>query len=344
MANIGLIYDPIFLEHDTGKHVENSQRLVHTINLLQETGLIEKLLTVNPVEANVEQIASVHATQYIQQVERVCQNGGGNLDLDTVLSPQSYRAALKAAGAAITAVDMVMTKRIKHAFALVRPPGHHATCWHGMGFCVFNNIAIAAKHALLKYNLKKILIVDFDVHHGNGTQDTFYMDPSVLYFSTHQYPLYPGTGHINEIGGRDGEGFNVNVPLAPGCGDMEYQTVYEDILAPVAMRFRPELILVSAGYDAHWADNLASMKLSVWGFSRITEILKVLADNICEGKIVFTLEGGYNIEALAYSIAATLNILIGNKEIDDPLGRKSSSVNKSEFEKFVNLIKEKHAI
>lgn len=344
MKRVGLVYDPAYLEHDTGAHVENAQRLTSTIEILETTGITDRLILVPAREATPEEIAAVHSTEYISQVQMICERGGGNLDLDTVTSPESFKAALMAAGGLISAVDAVIKKHVNSAFALVRPPGHHATCWHGMGFCLFNNIAIAAKYALAKYNINKILIVDFDVHHGNGTQDTFYTDPGIYYFSTHQYPLYPGTGHINEIGAREGEGFNMNVPLIPGCGDYEYQTIYEDILAPVAMRYKPQLILVSAGYDGHWADNLASMQLSVSGFARIAEILEVLALSLCQGNLVFTLEGGYNHSALAYSIAATCNILMGNKEFEDPLGIHESTNNVNDFTKFVKMLKEKHEI
>ena len=341
---VGLIYDPIYLEHDTGNHVENAQRLITTMSLLEESQLKDKLVLLPPRAATIDELSAVHAKEYISSIQNKAEGGGGWLDADTVMSPGSYNAAIYAAGGVITAVDAVMNKRVNSAFTLVRPPGHHATCWQAMGFCLFNNVAIAAKYALANFNIERVLIVDFDVHHGNGTQDTFYADPHVLYFSTHQYPFYPGTGNVNETGTRDGEGFTVNVPLIAGCGDEEYQAVFEDILAPIARRFQPQLILVSAGYDAHWADNISSMKLSVPGFARIVEIIKTLDEILCQGSLVFTLEGGYHLEALPASVNATLEILLGNHEIADPLGKQESKTRPANFDSFIGMVKDTHQI
>ena len=344
MRRVGLVYDPVYLEHDTGTHVENIQRLTTTLSLLEESQLKDDLTLLSPRPATVDELSMVHAKEYIAQVERKCESGGGWFDPDTVASPGSYKAAIYAAGGALIAVDAVMSKRTESAFALVRPPGHHATCWHAMGFCLFNNVAVAAKYALANYNIERVLIVDFDVHHGNGTQDTFYADKNVLYFSTHQYPFYPGTGSIDDTGAREGEGFTVNIPLIAGWGDSEYQAVFEDILAPVAMRFQPQLILVSAGYDAHWADSIALMQLSVSGFARLVEILKLLADTLCQGNLVFTLEGGYHHQALSASIVASLSILLGNKEITDPLGKKESKTRAANFDNLIKMVKDKHQL
>ena len=341
---VGMVYDPVYLEHETGTHVENKDRLTATISLLEESGLRDKIALLPPRAAEIDELTLVHAREHISHVEAQCSQGGGWLDADTVTSPGSYNAALHAAGGVLTAIDEVMTKRVDNAFALVRPPGHHATCWHAMGFCLFNNIAIGAKYALANYNIERILIVDFDVHHGNGTQDTFYADPNVLYFSTHEYPFYPGTGSIDETGAREGEGFTVNVPLIAGWGDEEYKAVFEDVLAPLARRFNPQLVMVSAGYDAHWADGLALMQMSVSGFARLVEILKILADTLCQGKLVFTLEGGYNHEALSSSIAATLDILLGNKDITDPLGIKQGLTKPDGFDNLLQMVREKHGI
>jgi acetoin utilization deacetylase AcuC-like enzyme len=344
MTRVGFIYNPIYLEHDTGNHVENTKRLTSVMSLLEENHLIDMLTVLPPRPATLEELSKIHAKEYVAQVQSKCENGGGWFDADTVASRGSYQAAIHAAGGVITAVDAVMQGSVDTAFALVRPPGHHATCWHAMGFCLFNNIAIAAKYALANYNIERTLIIDFDVHHGNGTQDAFYTDPNVLYFSTHQYPLYPGTGSINETGARAGDGFTVNVPLIAGWGDKEYEVVFEDILAPIAMRFKPQLILVSAGYDAHWADNIAMMKLSVTGFSRLTEIIKVLSDTLCQGNLVFALEGGYHHVALSASVAASLNILLGNKEIMDPLGKQESATRPVNFDGFIKTVKDKHQL
>jgi acetoin utilization deacetylase AcuC-like enzyme len=342
--SVGLIYDPVYLEHDTGTHVENSQRLIATVSHLEDTHLNDKLVLLSPRAATYEELTSVHAPEYITKIRSQVEKGGGWLDHDTVVSPGSYNAAIYAAGGALTAIDAVVNRQVNSAFALVRPPGHHATCWQAMGFCIFNNIAIAAKYALANLDINRILVIDFDVHHGNGTQDTFYADRHVLYFSTHEYPFYPGTGSIDETGARDGEGFTVNVPLLAGWGDDEYQTVFEDVLAPVAKRFEPQLIMVSAGYDAHWADSLASMQLSVSGFARLTEIIKTLADMLCKGRMVFVLEGGYHLEALSLSVAATLDILCGNNQISDPLGRQYARSRPVSFDNFMKMVKEIHQI
>jgi acetoin utilization deacetylase AcuC-like enzyme len=341
---VGLIYDPVYLEHDTGTHVENAQRLVATMSHLEENHLKDKLSLLSPRAATIDELATVHAPEYISRIRNQVERGGGWLDADTVTSPGSYNAAIYAAGGVLTAVDAVMNRQVNSAFALVRPPGHHATCWQAMGFCLFNNIAIAAKYALANFDIKRILIIDFDVHHGNGTQDTFYADPQVLYFSVHEYPFYPGTGSIDETGARDGEGFNVNVPLLAGWGDDEYQAVFEDVLAPIAERFEPQIILVSAGYDAHWADSLAMMQMSVSGFARLAEITKTLADMLCQGRMVFTLEGGYNLEALSLSIAATLDTLRGNRQISDPLGKQETNSSPVNFDNFIKMARKIHQI
>lgn len=339
---VGLIYDPVYLEHDTGTHVENIQRLLSTLSVLEENNLKNRLHLLQPREATSEELRKVHSPEYIAQVQSYSEQGGGWINADTAVSKGSYNAAIYAAGGLLTAVDAVMSKIVDSAFALVRPPGHHATCWQAMGFCLFNNIAVAAKHALSNFNLERILIVDFDVHHGNGTQDAFYANQQVLYFSTHEYPLYPGTGSINETGAGDGEGYNVNVPMLAGWGDEEYQAVFEDILAPMTKRFEPQLILVSAGYDAHWADRLSMMDVSITGFARLIEILKTLAGMFCMGRLVFTLEGGYHMTALPYSISATLDVLLGNRDISDPLGKSETGKKTVSFDDFIRMIKEIH--
>ena len=341
---VGIVSDPVYLEHDTGMHCENANRLTSILDALEEHNLNDKLVHLTPRPATVDEIAMVHAKEYISRIKNTAERGGGMLDPDTVMSSGSYDAAVKAAGGVITAVDAVLNKEVNTAFSLVRPPGHHATCWQAMGFCLFNNIAIATRYALAHFNLNKILIVDFDVHHGNGTQDTFYSDPKVLYFSTHQYPFYPGTGRVDETGTRDGKGFTVNVPLVGGWGDEEYQAVFEDILAPVARRFQPELIMVSAGYDAHWADGISSMEVSVPGFVRLAEILTILADKLCDGRLVFTLEGGYDYQALSSSVVSTLNRLLGIPEIYDPLGKRPEKALSKNFDDLINLIKDTHKI
>lgn len=323
---VGLVYDPIYLKHDTGNHVENSQRLVTTIDLLQESQLLDKLTKLPPRAASLEEISLVHSDYHIARVQSYSSRGGGWLDGDTIASPDSYEVALYAVGGVLRGVDAVMTGEVNHAFALIRPPGHHATADQAMGFCLFNNVAIAAKYALKNHNLERVLIADFDVHHGNGTEEIFYKDPRVLYFSTHQYPHYPGTGDMGDDGADEGKGTTVNVPLPAYCGDSEYIRAYKELLAPVARRFKPQLILVSAGYDNHWADSLSMIQLTVDGFANIVSIIKDLADELCQGRLLISLEGGYHLAALSFSIKATLEVLLGLPLSADPLGEPKGSM------------------
>jgi acetoin utilization deacetylase AcuC-like enzyme len=308
----GLVYDPIYLEHDTGDHVENSQRLVAAMSYLKETGIKEKLTCLPARPASLEELEVMHTTEYISYVKSKAEKGGGWLDPDTVMSPKSYEAALYAAGGLMVAVEAVMKGEGDNAFALVRPPGHHAIHDRAMGFCIFNNVAIAAKFALSRFSLNRVLIADFDVHHGNGTQDAFYADPRVLYFSTHQYPFYPGTGWMDETGTGEGEGTTVNFPMAAGWGDEEYY--------------------------------LAMMRASVTGFAQMVRILEELAAELCQGRLIFTLEGGYNLQVVASSVKAVFDVLLGNSDIDDPLGKASMAGKPKGFDEHIREIKGIHNI
>jgi acetoin utilization deacetylase AcuC-like enzyme len=340
----GLVYDPIYLEHDTGDHIENSQRLVAAMSYLKETGIKEKLTCLSPRPASLKELEMIHTTEYISYVKSKAEKGGGWLDPDTVMSPKSYEAALYAAGGFMVAVEAVSKVEVDSAFALVRPPGHHALRDRAKGFCIFNNMAIAAKFALSKFSLNRILIADFDVHHGNGTQDAFYADPKVLYFSTHQYPFYPGTGWMDETGTGEGQGTTVNFPMAAGWGDEEYLRAFNEVLVPVARRFQPQLILVSAGFDTHWADPLAMIRVSVKGFAQMVMVLKELAAELCQERLVFTLEGGYNLQVVASSVKAVFDVLLGNSEVDDPLGKASMARKPEGFDKHIEAIKRIHHI
>jgi acetoin utilization deacetylase AcuC-like enzyme len=321
----GIVYDPIYLEHDLRGHPENQQRLRTILRVLEEQHIPERLVSIPAVPVSMDRLERCHTRSYIEQVQRVARQGGGHLDADTYVRPASYDAALMAAGGVVEATRAVLDAgpgRVDNAFALVRPPGHHALRGRGMGFCLFNNVAVAARYALAERGMERVLIVDFDVHHGNGTQDEFYDDPAVMYISTHQYPYYPGTGYWNETGRGDGKGSVVNVPLSGGVGDQGFAGILAEIVAPAAWRFQPQLILVSAGYDAHWDDPLAHMQLSITGYTAIARALKDLAAELCDGRLVFTLEGGYHLEALAYSVLNTFTVLLGDEErrLVDPLG------------------------
>ena len=305
-----LIYHPGCLAHDTGVHVERRERLEAILAAIGQRWGAVPLIT--PAPAALEAIHAVHDRAYVQQIAAIARRGGGLWDYDTVISPASYDAALLAAGAACRAVDCVLAPEAPpahSAFALGRPPGHHACRDLAMGFCLFNNIAVAARYAQRAYGLRRVLIVDWDVHHGNGTQEIFYSDGTVGYFSTHQWPLYPGTGKWTESGAGAGAGAICNVPLPTGTDDAGYRAAFTEVLAPFARRFAPELILVSAGYDAHYADPLAQMAVSTGGYALLTGLVVALAAELCPGRLAFILEGGYNLEALGAGVVATLERL-----------------------------------
>ncbi len=310
MSKTAIVYHQDYLKHETGSHPERKERLLSIIEHLKKTGLMERLELIEPGHAKLEEIQYIHSREYIETVRRYSELEIP-LDMDTILCRDSYNVALLAAGGAITAVDAVLGE-FDSSFALVRPPGHHATPDRGMGFCIFNNVAIAARHAQKK-GKKRVLIVDWDVHHGNGTQEAFYDDPSVLYFSTHQYPHYPGTGWLDETGEGEGEGYNINVPLQAGTGDSGFIAAFEEILIPAARGFKPEIVLVSAGQDACADDGLAQMRMSVEGFGVLADIVKSIAKETCNGKVAAVLEGGYDLKLLARSVAAIIEVFLGKE-------------------------------
>ncbi len=305
---VGIVKHEIYLEHITDDfHPENSQRLVNIYAMLEELGQ-DGLVYVEPRPATHEEIALNHEISYINFVAET-KGKTRRLDPDTVTSPKSYEAACMAVGGFLELGDALFAGKVKNGFALVRPPGHHAERSKAMGFCIFNNIAVGARYLLKKYGLKRVFIVDWDLHHGNGTQHSFYNDSDVLYFSTHQYPYYPGTGWYDEVGSGEGKGYTINVPMSAGMGDADYVHVFEEIVLPVARKWKPEIILVSAGFDIHRNDPLGGMAVTETGFTRMTKILMESAEEVCDGKILFALEGGYDLSGLTSSVKAVIQQL-----------------------------------
>ena len=311
-SRTGFVYHDIYLEHETTEgHPETAQRLVTIVQRLKAKGLYSELLQLSPRPAGAEWLTTVHTPEYVERANRSCQDSVGYLDsMDVPISQRSYEAALMAAGGVLAAVDAVVEGKITNAFCAVRPPGHHAMKDRAMGFCIFNNVAIGARYIQKKHSLPKILIVDWDVHHGNGTQATFYDDPDVLYFGVHQYPFYPGTGSETEKGSGKGLGYNINVPLPAGSGDGDYVRIFEERLKPAADSFAPDFVLISAGFDAHEGDLLGGMRLTAEGFAQLTRIVKSIAQKYCEGRLVSVLEGGYAPEGLAASVEAHIRVLM----------------------------------
>ncbi len=311
MPKTGLVFHPDYLKHLPGKdHPERPDRLKAIISGLEKSGLLEKLVKIEASHSALEWVAKVHDKAYIDFVKKACLEGPRLLDADTAVSPESYSIALKAVSGILAACDAVMKKKVDNAFCAVRPPGHHAEKDKAMGFCLFNNVAVAARYLQEVYKLKKILIVDWDVHHGNGTQNIFYADPSVYYFSVHQFPFYPGSGSEEEEGEGDGKGFTLNIPMAAGSGDTEYIELFENLFYPEAKRFKPDFILISAGFDGHKDDPLANIDLTEEGYQKMTEVVMRLAEECCQGRIVSSLEGGYNLKSLSSSVKAHIETLL----------------------------------
>jgi len=309
-----LLYtDPCFLDHDTGRHPENADRLRHITARLKDEKLIERCTQPKWQAATVEQLATIHGRDYIGEVEKTAVRGGGQMDPDTVVSRASYDVARRAAGAAIDAVQRVLAGEDTTALCLVRPPGHHALVAKAMGFCLFNNVAVAAIHAR-RQGLDRVLIVDWDVHHGNGTQDIFWRDGTVGFFSIHRWPFYPGSGRVSETGAGDGLGATVNVPVEFGTPREKYFDQFRSQLEALADKLKPQLVLVSAGFDAHRDDPIGSLGLTTEDFGELTAFVCQLAQEHCGGKVVSLLEGGYNPTRLAESVDLHLRGLLEASE------------------------------
>ena len=313
MLPTGLVTDPGFLAHDTGPtHPESPRRLEAITRRLNESDLQKRIARLPAPLVDRKWLETVHTARHVDRIQSDAPDQGYvYLDADTPMSPGSYRAALQAVGGTLTAIDAVMEGRVANAFCAVRPPGHHAEPSRAMGFCLFNNVAVGARYLQQRYGLARVLILDWDVHHGNGTQAAFFDDPSVLYISLHQYPWYPGTGSAEEVGIGAGEGYTLNLPMAAGRGDDEYLNAFELRIQPVVRAFSPDFVLISAGFDAHRDDPLAMMNVTESGYRAMTESVKEWASTTARGRIVSCLEGGYNLTALADSVNTHVRCLAG---------------------------------
>jgi acetoin utilization deacetylase AcuC-like enzyme len=300
-----LIHDQVYLEHQTGHHPERPDRLkVITAALKNDDALWNQLHHISPRPASDADIIRCHTSQLVDHLRSLCEREVPFVDLDTVICPRSFEVAQLAAGAALSGIDAVFGGEIQNAFAFVRPPGHHATPNRAMGFCLFNNAAVGARYAQAKYGAERVLIIDWDVHHGNGTQDIFYEDPSVFYFSTHQYPYYPGTGSSGERGEGKGEGTTINVPLNEGTPAPVHRKVFSEALKAIEQSFPPDLIIISAGFDSRRGDPLGGLMLEDSDFREMTREVLELADRHAGGRVVSILEGGYNLDTLGGTVKA----------------------------------------
>jgi acetoin utilization deacetylase AcuC-like enzyme len=311
-VKVSLVTGDVYAGHDTGEFAyENANRLRAIRERLERDGLRSRLLRVEPRRAGLEWIEAVHTPEYVEIVRRDAESGAKELSTGhTLISLKSYDVALWAAGGVLAACDEVMAGRVERALCAVRPPGHHASAEVGMGFCIFNNAAVAARYLQKKYGLGRVLIADWDVHHGNGTQDIFYRDGSVFYLSTHQWPWYPWTGAAEETGEGEGKGATLNVPLPAGSGDKELIEAFEGLLRPAMDRFKPEFVLISAGFDSRTSDPLGRFRVTDEGFRRLTEIVLAIARDHASGRLVSVLEGGYSLEGLASAVSAHTETLL----------------------------------
>jgi len=310
----GLIHHPIYEKHDTGfGHPETPERYRVVIDAIKKDDALGKSLSeITPEKAPQGIVQAAHTKDHFRRVEHAFADGVDRLDADTVISMKSFDAAMFAAGGAVTAVDAVMQGEVRNAFVAVRPPGHHATAEHAMGFCIFNNVAVAARYAQNKYKeIERVAIIDWDVHHGNGTQGIFYSDSSVFFFSMHQYPWYPGTGSRGETGQGKGLGATLNTPLKAFTSADEQKRVFESAIEDIASKIKPDLIFISAGFDAHLTDPLGQLKLEDPDFGSMTKTVMQWADDVCGGRVVSCLEGGYNLDTLGETVRRHVQALAG---------------------------------
>ncbi len=341
MKRTGVVKDERYMNHDPGAyHPESPRRLEVIYQMLEEDDMKGLLAEITPEPAPEEHLLWVHTESLVKIVKSTAGKPSYSLDPDTSTSPGSYEAALLAVGGVCKAISLVMNGDLDNAFALIRPPGHHAERARAMGFCLFNNVAIGARYAQKQCGVERILIIDWDLHHGNGTQHIFEDDPTVLYFSTHQYPYYPGSGSFQEVGTGKGEGYTVNVPLSAGYGDGEYVAIYQNILRPIGLEFKPDLVLVSAGFDIYKGDPLGGMEVTAQGFGALARSILDMAQEACEGKVVLCLEGGYNLQGLREGVRAVLRDMADAEHSD--LGHVIQKMNKRAVDNIIEASRKVH--
>ncbi len=339
IVKTGIVRDERYLRHETGRfHPESPQRLEAIYEMLDSSDMRGKFVDIKPRYAEEDEISVVHSQSYIERVASTSGKERTFLDPDTETSPESFQIAKLAVGGLLNAIDRVVKGDVNNAFALIRPPGHHAERGRAAGFCIFNNVAVGALHALRNHGMRKILVVDWDLHHGNGTQNTFYEDPKVLYFSTHQSPFYPGSGSVNEIGRGSGLGYTINVPLRRGPGDAEYLRIFRKILEPVAIEYNPDLVMLSAGFDIYYNDPLGGMRVTPAGFRTLVRVLLNIADTCSKGRFVVTLEGGYDIQGLRDSVKAVLLEMKGESHQTDESLNDMESQADSGIDKIIQTV------
>jgi len=318
LIDLGVFYPHGHEAHREPGHPERPERIESILTGLQESGIWDQAYRVSPYKLELNFLGKIHSPDYLSLLERTCKRGG-HLDNDTYVTPASWNLALNAAGGAAALIHSVWVGENKTGLALTRPPGHHAMRGQGMGFCLLNNIAVAAEYLIKVDGARRLAIVDLDLHHGNGTQDIFWERSDVLFISTHQRPLYPGTGSLEERGRGEGLGFTANFPLPPGSGDRAFHTLLDQAVLPLLQRFNPEMLLISYGFDTHWNDPLGHLLLSADGYAGLVASLRQFAQDSCGGKIAAVLEGGYDLSAAAACTTAIVNALLGS-EWTDPLG------------------------
>jgi acetoin utilization deacetylase AcuC-like enzyme len=329
ISGLGYLIDDVYLDHDPGsRHPESPARLIAIRGVLEECQVFSRWKHIPARPARADEIELIHHPSLLERVEQASRRAPSYLDPDTVVSTGSFRSALFAVGGTLECVDAICSGRVRRAFAFVRPPGHHAEPDRAMGFCLFNNVALAAAYARIEHHLERVAAVDFDLHHGNGTQACFYDDPNVLYISSHQYPFYPGTGGFAEVGLKQGEGFTMNFPLPKGTGDEMFIPLYSRVVRSILEQYRSQLILVSAGFDAHFLDPLGGLRVTSAGFASVVASLIRAADDLCGGKICFLLEGGYSLEALK----DCTRLIVGQMEA--PVPRERSPASAPRFEEY----------